>query len=552
MILDYKEAGRLLRFMTQEEFPYAATPHLLTHVSTDQDLATQSKLSWKDRVFRLGDVQAENGWRGVLAGLATVGLITIVGLWIEPVIRAPNLAIIYMLAVVFSALRWGRWAVTIAAFSSALLFDYLFIPPQRTFVIGDVWYLITFIGLLILGLITSTLLVVAREEARASRRSEAHIRTLYALTKSLAAESKLDQIIEVFERHLRETFHRPFVILLPDDAGGLTVRFGSADSALDEWEGAAAAYVFENDQEAGNGTDKFSDSTIRYLPLKAWRGVVGAAGMQVQGWKEGHSTGQMQLLRGFVSQVALAITRADLVKKAQQAEVLQEADKLQKALLNSVSHNLRTPLASVIGALNSVLEDGALLDAPTQQSLLKTAQEEATRLNWLFQNLLDMTRLEGAAIQVKAEPCDVHDVVGAALHQLGEATRSHPVSVTIAPNLPLVPLDHALIVQVLVNVLDNALKYSSEGAPVEIEARLDAGQLEIRVLDRGRGIVEQELERVFEKFFRGALPGAPRGTGLGLSICRGFVEAHHGRIFAARREQGGTEVAFFLPVEATL
>ena len=549
MILDYKEAGRLLRFMTQEEFPYAATPHLLTHVSTDQDLATQSKLSWKDRVFRLGDVQAENGWRGVLACLATVGLITIVGLWIEPVIRAPNLAIIYMLAVVFSALRWGRWAVAIAAITSALLFDYFFVLPQRTFVISDVWYLITFIGLLMLGLITSTLLVVAREEAQASRRSEAHLRVLFALTQSLAAESKLDQVIEVFERHVLEAFRRPIVLLLPD-AGGLFVRFGNAKPALDEREGAAAAYVFENDQEAGHGTDKFSDLTIRYLPLKAWRGVVGVAGIQVESWKKRHSSGQMQLLRSFISQVALAITRADLVKKAQQAELLQEADKLQKALLNSVSHNLRTPLASVIGALNSVLEDGALLDAPTQQSLLKTAQEEATRLNRLFQNLLDMTRLEGAAIQVKAELCDVHDVVGAALHQLGEATRSHPVSVAIAPNLPLVPIDHGLIVQVLVNVLDNALKYSSEGAPVEIEARLDAGQLEIRVLDRGRGIAEHELERVFEKFFRGALPGAPRGTGLGLSICRGFVEAHHGRIFAARREQGGTEVAFFLPMEA--
>jgi two-component system sensor histidine kinase KdpD len=551
MILDYKEAGRLLRFMPQEEFQYAATPSVLTHVSTDQDLATQSNLSWKDRVLRLGDDRAENSWRGVLASLAIVGLITIVGHWIEPVIRAPNLAIIYMLAVVFSALRWGRWAVTIAAISSALLFDYFFIPPQRTFVIGDVWYLITFIGLLMLGLITSTLLVVAREEARASRRSEAHIRTLYALTNFLAAESKLEQIIEVFQRHLLETFHRPFVILLPD-AGCLTVRFGSAKLPLDEWEGAAAAYVFENDQEAGSGTDRFSDSTIRYLPLKAWRGVVGVAGVQVQDSKEWHSNGQMQLLRGFVSQAALAITRAGLEKKAQRAEVLQEADKLQKALLNSVSHNLRTPLASVIGALNSVLEDAELLDVPTQQSLLRTAHEEARRLTWLLQNLLDMTRLEGAAIQLKVEPCDVHDVVGAALHLLGEAVRSHAVSVTIAPNLPLVPMDHALIVQVLVNLLDNALKYSSDDAPVEIEARLDAGELEIRVLDRGRGIPEQELERVFEKFFRGAMPGAPRGTGLGLSICRGFVEAHHGRIFAARREHGGTEIAFFLPLEATL
>jgi PAS domain S-box-containing protein len=227
--------------------------------------------------------------------------------------------------------------------------------------------------------------------------------------------------------------------------------------------------------------------------------------------------------------------------------ILQEADKLQQSLFNTVSHDLRTPLASVIGALSTVLEDGDLLDALTQQSLLRTAQDEARRLDSLVQNLLDMTRLEGGAVRVKIQPCDVHDVVGAALRQLGEAARSQPVSVTIAPNLPLVPMDHVLIVQVLVNVLDNALRYSSGEAPVEIEAQMSADHLEIRVLDRGRGIPEEEIERVFDKFFRGASPGTPKGTGLGLSICKGFVEAHNGAIVAKNRAQGGTEVAVFLP-----
>jgi PAS domain S-box-containing protein len=231
---------------------------------------------------------------------------------------------------------------------------------------------------------------------------------------------------------------------------------------------------------------------------------------------------------------------------------LQETDKLQKALLNSVSHNLRTPLASVIGAINTVLKDGALLDAPTQQSLLKTAQEEARKLDRLVQNLLDMTRLEGGAIRVRTELCDVHHVVGAALEQLGHATRGHAISTIFPPDMPLVPMDQVLIVQVLVNMLDNALKYSPNQGPIEIEARLESGQLEVRVLDRGMGISEQELERVFEKFYRGTPHGAARGAGLGLSICKGFVEAHNGRILAKCRAQGGTEVAFFLPVQAKL
>jgi two-component system sensor histidine kinase KdpD len=273
-------------------------------------------------------------------------------------------------------------------------------------------------------------------------------------------------------------------------------------------------------------------------------------GFQAKSSKELLPHDQRELLGIFMNQTALAITRADLAQKAKRAEVLQEADKLQKALLNSVSHNLRTPLASVLGVLNTILEDGVHLDLPTQQSLLKTAQEEAKRLDWLVQNLLDMTRLEGGAIRVKAEFCDVHDVIGAALHQLGEAAHSHPISVTIAPDLPLVPMDDVLIVQVLVNILDNALKYSPGAAPIEIEARLHAGQLETRVLDRGKGIPEQELDRVFDKFFRVAHPGAPKGVGLGLSICKGLVEAHKGRILAKRRTQGGTELAFYLPMEA--
>jgi two-component system, OmpR family, sensor histidine kinase KdpD len=531
-----------------DEIPSTAVPNRLTHVSTDEESPARSEVSWKDRVLRLGDASTESWWRGVPTSLVIAGFITILGLWIEPVIRGPNLAIFYMLAVVFSAVRWGRWAVIINAISSAFLFDYFFVLPYRSFVIGDVWYLITLIGLLTVGLIVSVLVVATKEEARASRRSEAHLSALYALTSSLAAESKMDQIIDSFERHVVETFRRPIVVLLPE-AGGLTVRFRSAQLAFDEREGAAAAYVFGNDQEAGNGTNEFSDSTMRYLPLKSWRGVVGVAGIQVEGWNEWHSSLQ-QLLRSFMSQAALAITRADLVRKAQQAETLQETDKLQKALLNSVSHNLRTPLASVLGVLNTILEDGSLLDVPTQQRLLKTARNEAKTLDWLVQNLLDMTRLEGGAIRVKAEPCDVHDVVASALRQLGESARSHAIVVSIAPGLPFVPMDDVLMVQVLVNLLDNALKYSPADATVEIQARLAVGQLKIGVLDHGMGIPEGELERVFDKFYRVAVPGAPKGTGLGLSICKGFVEAHNGRILAKRRTEGGTEIAVFLPLES--
>ena len=530
------------------DVPSTAVPNLLTHVSTDEESPTRSGLSWKDRVLRLGDVSTESRWRGVLASLAIAVLITILGFWIEPVIRGPTLAIFYILAVVFSALRWGQWAVTINAIASALLFDYFFVPPLQSFVIGDVWYLITLIGLLTIGLIVSALMVATREEARAARRREMRVSALYSFTQSLASGNELDQILDAVARHFVAIFQRPIVVLLPATEG-LIVRFNSAELVFDESESQTASWVFENGREAGCGTATFSGSKIRYRPLKIGPGIVGVIGFQTKSSKDLLPPDQRELLGIFLDQTALALTRADLAKKAKRAEVLQEADRFQRALLNSVSHNLRTPLASVLGVLNTILEDASLLDVSTQQSLLKTAQDEAKQLNWLVQNLLDMTRIEGGAIRVKAEPCDVHDMVAAALRQLGESGRGHAILVTIAPSLPLVPMDGVLMVQVLVNLLDNALKYSPGDGPVEIQARLDAGQLEIRVLDRGSGIPAGELERVFDKFYRVAVPGAPKGTGLGLSICKGFVEAHHGHILAKRRTEGGTEIAVYLPGE---
>ena len=363
----------------------------------------------------------------VLASLALVGLLTIAGLWIESIIKGPNLAILYMLAVVFSALRWGRRAAIVSAVAGAVTFDFFFVPPVRSFVVGDLWYSITLIGLLAVGLLVSILTLNAKEEARAAQRREAQTASLYFFTKSLAEASrasKLHQILDAISRHVPETFQRAIVVLLPG-SDGLTVHFRSAELVFDEHERAAAAWAFENGHEAGCGTRAFSVSKIRYRPLKTWQGVVGVVGILANNSKELFALDQQQLLDTFWNQAALAITRADLAEKAARAELLQETDRLQKALLNSISHNLRTPITSIMGALTSVLEDGALLDAATQRNLLETAQDEASKLNRLVQNLLDMSRLEGGAIHMKKEPCDVHDVIAQPWEQIGEPAPNH-------------------------------------------------------------------------------------------------------------------------------
>jgi len=256
----------------------------------------------------------------------------------------------------------------------------------------------------------------------------------------------------------------------------------------------------------------------------------------------------MTSLGAFAStayQTLLSLDRK-LEAGVQRTQCLQETDKLQKALLNSISHDLRSPLASISGALDSVLADWKLLDLRTQHELLETAQSEAKRLNQLVQNLLDLTRLEGGALQLNTEQCDIQDVIGTAINQLGEAARQRQINVDVPVDLPLVPLDFVLIVQVVVNLLDNALKYSESVAPVQIEAQIAADQLQVRVCDRGKGIREDDLKRVFDKFYRETSAG-PRGAGLGLSICRGLVETHGGRIWVERRPEGGTVAAFTLP-----
>jgi two-component system, OmpR family, sensor histidine kinase KdpD len=528
-----------------DEFSYHPA---LSPPSVETKRASRTKHSF--RSLWAGREPAEvRGWRVIPAGLLLVGLLTLAGFWIEPSIQRANLSTLYMLAVIFTALQWGRRAAILSAISGGLLFVYFFVPPTRSFVIGDVSYFITVLGLLAVGLLVSMLTLAAREEAQAARAREAQTAAIYSLTKSLAlaTEGDLDQRIDAIERLLLDTFKRPMALWMPE-RDELRARFRSPELAHEENERKAAAWVFENGQEAGRGTDRFSDSRMHFLPLKTSQDVVGVLAIQADSSKPWLPAQERQLLETFANQAALAITRVVLAKEAQRLAVLQEANKLQKALLNSISHNLRTPLASVTGALNCLLEDEPLLGAATQRELLKTAQDEATRLNQLVQNLLDMTRLEGGAVRVRVEPYDVQDVVGAALEQLGQTARERQIRITIPPNLPLVPMDFSLIVQVLVNLLDNAAKYSPADSPIELAAGLEGGQLKVRVADYGTGIPHEHLERVFEKFFRVAMPETPGGVGLGLSICKGFIEAHRGRIWAERRPHGGTEITFCLPL----
>jgi two-component system sensor histidine kinase KdpD len=480
-------------------------------------------------------------WRAYAVSLVPVGLVTVAAIYMAESMARTNVAMLYLLTVVISALRFGRGPAILNAIISSLIFDIFFAPPFDKVGLDKMWFVITAVTLLVVGLVISTLASRAREETRKAQNRERYTAALYSLSRSLAVAGPLEQILEAIASHTAQTFHQAAAVLLPD-AEGLNVRYCSPGFELDPADRATAAAVFAHSKPDSN-------TRAGFLPLKTWRGPLGVLAVRAGSAGDWLSPEQWQLLEGFASQAASAIERSLLAEEARQAQILQEANKLQKALLNSVSHNLRTPLASITGTLESLLEDGTLLDPGTQRELLETAQGESERLNRVVGNLLDMSRLEAGVVGVRRQLADVQDVVGTALEQLGGVARDRQIRVQIEPNLPLVNIDPVLIAQVLVNLLDNALKYSPADQPVEVRAQRAGEQLRIDVEDRGIGIAAAELERIFERFYRSPHTGPVKGVGLGLSICKRFVEVHGGAIMAASVEHSGTTVTCLLPLE---
>lgn len=480
--------------------------------------------------------------------LLSVGLViavTVLGAPTVAQIAPTNMTMFYLVAVVISAAYLGRGPAVLAAILGVLALDFFFVPPHFTFAVADTQYLLTFGGLLIVGLVISELTARVREQADAAQARELQATELYEFTRDLAAALGLDDIVRATATHVSHTFGSSSVVWL-SEGPRLVQRGGSETLAIGNQDLAAAQWAFAQGQAAGQTTDTFASAAIRAIPLKTAQRVVGVLGIAPVNPSILFPREQQRLLESFATQAALAIERAQLAEQARQAQVLQTTEKLQSALLNSISHDLRTPLVSITGTLSTLQEEA---NDAEHQSMIDTAYSEARRLNHLVGNLLDMSRIEAGAMRVRHVPCDAQDVIGSALEQLGDRIKGRTVTVDLPSTLPLVPMDFVLIVQVLVNLIENATKYSPANKPIEVQARISDGALEIRVLDRGAGIPTTDLQHIFDKFYRVRRPDGVVGTGLGLSICKGIVEAHHGHIQAANREGGGTVMTVTLPLQ---
>ena len=486
-------------------------------------------------------------WQGYLKSLV---LVLATSLVCEPAHRylAPtNLVMVYLLAVVLAATRLGRKPAILTAFLSVLAFDFFFVPPRFTFAVTDTEYFITFIALFTVGVVISTLVSQSRERAEAIREREVQTASLYYLSRDLAVASDLTGILGAMVRNIEESLGAQIVVLLPEGER-LEVKMASSNLTLDMKESAVADWAFKNRSVAGRGTETLVSATLLYLPMQTTGDVLGILGVRLTDEADYTSPLSRRLLQAFATQAALAIERVHLGKQAEQAQILLARESLERALLNSNSHDLRTPLVSITGALGALMDKSSVLEAQSREDLLAAAWEEAGRLNRFVGNLLDMTRLESGALKLKQIPCDVQDLFGCALAALEPQIGKRKIDVRVPSGLPLIRMDMVLMVQVLVNLLDNALKYTPRNSSVELAAGLADHTLTLAISDRGPGIPKQDLAKVFDKFYRVPVPEGAGGTGLGLSICKGIVEAHGGSIRAENRDGGGLQMIVTLPV----
>ena len=461
-----------------------------------------------------------------------------------------NVALVLLVAVLASALAYGLVPSLFACLICALAYNFFFLPPLYTLTIAAPENIVTLGVFTMVAVIASHLTARVRMQAILARERAGTNEELYRFSRKLAGIGAMDDLLWATAYQVAHMLDLYVVLLLPEGEN-LEVRAGyPPEDVLDSGDMAAARWAFAQGQPAGRGADTLPGARRLFLPLRTTRGVAGIIGLD--GRKEGPllTPDRQRLLDALLDQAALAIERIQLAADIDRARLQAETERLRAALLTSISHDLKTPLASILGAASSLRLYRDQLDPAAQGDLARTIQEEAERLNHFIANLLDMTRLESGAVTPQLDLIDLADVVGSALRRAAPLLAQHPVTLEIEEGLPLLRLDPVLFEQVLFNLLDNAAKYSPADTGITLRAAREGDKVRIRILDRGEGLPENDLERIFDKFYRVQARDRQRaGTGLGLAICRGFLETMNGTITAANRSDGkGAAFTITLPV----
>jgi two-component system, OmpR family, sensor histidine kinase KdpD len=486
-------------------------------------------------------------WREVGIALGTIAVCTLASLALRDRLTATNLAVFYLLGVVAIASRCSRQVAVISSFLSVAAFDFFCVPPYFTFVVADYEYLVTFGGMLVVALVISTQTARIREQAAQATEREARAEALYRLSKSLSAEPRVFEAARAAAELAEDFFGVRVVIFLPDE-GKLTFRRRTADVLpVPTSEEAAAQWAFDHARKAGRGMKNFPEATAEYIPLRGSRDTFGVMAVLPDARERIFAPEQQNLLEVFANQTAVAIERTLSQRNAEESRVRMETEQMRSSLLSAISHDLRTPLASITGAASSLRAQWVKLPEEVRDELLESISDEAERLGRLVGNLLDMTRFESGAVVLRRDYYPVEEIVGAALQRLERQLEGRAVMTRIPSELAPVYGDDVLLGQVVMNLMENALKYTPKGTPLEIVAEGEGDVVVLEIRDRGPGIAAGEESRIFEKFYRVGTKGV-RGAGLGLAICRAIMQAHQGSIEAVNREGGGAVFRMRLPV----
>lgn len=488
-------------------------------------------------------------WRRYAAASGIVAICTAaaaIGQWLHS--TEANVVMLFLLGVAATAYLYGRGPGIFAAITSVLLFDFIFVPPFYTFAISDVQYVITFAVMLIIGLAISTLTTRLTDQLAVAKRQEHRTSSLFQLTKQLSEVQGTDFLAGIAVKRVSEIFDGE-VVVYTFDQGKLLLRSGGSTSiAVHPQSPLVAQWVAEHEQMAGFGTETLPSVPALFLPLIGSQRTVGTLGVCSSNSQRLLDPEQRRLLTTCASLIALAIERDWSLVEAQDAQLRVKTEQMRSSLLSSVSHDLRTPLAAIAGAASDLLRDEQRIP-PEQRELLELVMDESHRLNRLVENLLNMTKLESGSVLPNRQWHVLEEIVGTALKHAHKDLQQHQVKVLLPVDLPLCRIDNILFEQVLINLIENACRYTPPHSQIEVSAQQLGSKLHIRVCDNGLGIPEAIQPKIFDKFVRANtdIADGSRGAGLGLAICKAIVEAHHGTIQVRNRKSGGAEFHIILP-----
>jgi two-component system, OmpR family, sensor histidine kinase KdpD len=485
--------------------------------------------------------------------LGSLGLVAValgLALLLRDMLGVTSVALTFLTAVLVSAVFYGLWPALLASFASVLAYNVFFLPPLYTLSITDPENVVTLFFFAVTAVITSNLMARVRAQAITARQRARTTDELYQFSRKLAVTANLDDLLWAAVHQIALMLKVHVVILLPDN-GSLVVRAGyPPEDRLDQADLGAAIWCWERNRPAGRGSDTLPGARRLFLPMQTGRGALGVIGIDREQSGPLLTPDQQRLLTALADQTALAIERVNLVEDIERARITAETDRLRAALLTSLSHDLRTPLASILGSVTSLSSSGQVLDEPTKRELLHTIQDEAERLNRFIGNLLDMTRLESGPLPLRTQRVDIVDIVGSVLRRAARVLAQHKTDIRLQRDLPMLDLDEVLFEQILFNLLDNAAKYAPAGSTITIGAVRDGNAVRLQIIDEGPGIPASDIPHVFEKFYRAGGGDRRRaGTGLGLAICKGFAEAMGATIDVANRtDRTGAIFTVRLPI----